>query len=828
MVEIARIEMNHLSKGQQRLAGAAFRASFLLCCLLLPAPVIRVGATELITQDGAPYTYQDANWRAGNYIQSLFYSSSSLPALSENFIGMQAGIPHRQPDLYYIGNTGLDLLAYCEEAEFTPVVRLELIKKLFKAMIGSRYEDADALWLVYSGTSRQTSFLVPCGTAFPPYPASRLMARNLPDTGPENLALVHPRIKVAGQWQDAASASRFVDVKSNALDEREGSFTTQRDYCWAAGTEGSVVGRGWRGNADRMLEVTLSAPAATNREAAQLVFSSLTDPHMGFSAPYPTLVPETVQLPDGTEFSGRDLVIENPGFDHLIIYTKDVAGKGFEYQNAMLFAWKQKPSKVTVLWGGAGSSVSHEAYAGTEGITDRQKAGVSGGYHEVRIEYGGQDALSCIHYLERFQGVDPSLSLRHLHKIATNMLARGMVGKPGYLSTESSWLEEPVSALPAAARILAKYDREEDSFGGDMAADAVRYASQIVEDRMAMWRRGRKSSNTHEYVSGAYYMSLLHSLPGRFHSLEKSSHYRELMNTWAGAMVANHETGPRTMISIWRAFEATGNEACRKLYEEGRARFKISDSTGLEIGGQWKDPTCFYDYGDVLGALGRRGTAQDARDIQSLVTYLTAQKRWTDNGYMGCWWEVTVENHNYFGRWCKGLGMEKAPKQIVGISEFPVYYKAGDKVVVERRKSPPLYNPSYWDPTVMKSAQPLLPNQAARSILFRINNILLKNDYQNNWWSGTRSPSARTSLGKITENVGQILAQLEAGSARTSGKADVQRLLKECDTLFQAAAKELEPEIKIDGRTCAIPINPGSELGACRNNFDYLRKLLGE
>ena len=268
------------------------------------------------------------------------------------FIGRGKLPTERFPDLYYIGNTGLDLLSFCEEAIYTPVVRLELIKKIYKAMYNSHYQNADALWLVYSGTKRQVSFLSPThekGPNFVPaleYPASKLIARNLPDTAPEKLALVWPRVKVNNKWYDDSDMN-FEDIKDNIADKYEHSFTTERLYSSDKIGRIKIKGVGWGGLQDKVLELTLSMPADKNRQKAQLVFSNLTDKKMGFSAPYPTELPETIQLPDGSEISSKQFSVEKPDYNYIIIYTKDADKSGFEYQNAMMFGWKERPSKIS-------------------------------------------------------------------------------------------------------------------------------------------------------------------------------------------------------------------------------------------------------------------------------------------------------------------------------------------------------------------------------------------------------------------------------------------------------------------------------------------------
>lgn len=810
-----------------------FNPTLWLLCLTLTGSIRTCCAWgELITDEQAPYTYENANWRAGNYIQSLFYGYSDLPALSENFIGKGVIPSSREPDDYYPGNTGIDLLDFCEEAEFTPVVRLELIKKIFKSIYKSHYPDGDAIWCGYCGTTRQVSYLNPCASSGPGYaaaanyPASRLIARNLPDTVPEGLALVWPQVQINGKWWDDSN-STYRDVKDNAYDAKEDSFTTIRLYAWPSNSECTIMGKGWDGQKDKVLEITLAAPPLKGREALQLVFSDFTDPKMGFTAPYPTLLPETIQLPDGREISSREYSVSNPDFNHLIIYTKDAAKKGFEYQNAMLFAWDKRPSKLTVHWEASSKSTAHAAYPGTEGITDTKLEQHSGGYCRLDVEYAGSDAISNKLYLERFQGVDPSASLKHLHKIARNVIATGNVGMPGYLATESAWLEEPVSGLAAAAYILCKYDKEEDRFGGDYAGEACAIATKLADDRIAMWQRGRKSGNIHEYMTGAYYLGRLYDLPGRFNDPVKQKYYQNWMCRWADQMVAEKCSGSaRYMMAIWRAYEVTGNVAYKKLYQDGRDRLHISADNGLTVDGKWKEPWDFYSYGDVMGALGRRGNSEDVRDIQTLITYLEKQKRWTDTGYMGIWWEVTVENHNFFGRWCQGLQMADAPKRIFSVHEFPAYYKKDGRVVVEMTSVPPLYNPSYWDQKVMAKYLPVLPHRIAKSILFRIDNTLLKNDYQNNWWVGTHVPSVIRDLKKIRGNIEKILAYIDEGTAMTSRHPEVQRLLAECDPLYKSAAQKIEPPITGHPSPAGAPITLAGELETCRSNYDYLKAVL--
>ncbi len=812
-----------------------FLSSILFFCFLNQS-----FARELITQDEAPYTYEEANWRAGNYMQALFLDYSSLPSLSENFIGKGKLPTDRFPDAFFPANTGLDLLAYCEEAIYTPVVRIELIKKIFKAIYGSHYRNADALWLVYSGGRRQLSSLSPAHKAGPSwnpaweYPASKLVARNLPDTQSEMLALVWPHVQVNGKWYDD-SHMKFEDLKYNVADKQEQSFTTESLYTSPEVGSVKIKGVGWEGLQDKVLELTLSMSADANRQKAQLVFSNLTDEGMGFSAPYPTEFPETIQLPDGSEISSKLWSVENPDYSYLIIYTKDVDRSGFEYQNAMMFGWREKPSKITVHWSDGSKSSLQEAYPGTEGTTDVMAGVYSGGYYRVDFEYDDKTDFQKTVWVERFQGVDPSLSLSHLHHIARTICATGHVGKPGYAGTESGWLEEPVCAFPAAAYVLAMFDEQEDPFGGDYSEEAVKIATKIVDDRIAMWKRGRKSSAFHEYASGAYYLSLLYNLPGRFNDPQKRDYYKKWVYTWADELVKDENSklcSARHMMALWRAFELTADQKYAETFEKSRSAYRISEKEGLYKNDKWILPSDFYSYGDLMGALGRRGNPEDVSDIQKLISYLTNQNRWTDTGFMGVWWEVTIENHNFFGRWCKGLGMEGTPKRFITVSEFPVYYKKGEEVVIETPNIPMFYNPDYWDQEVMKKYLPLLPHKIAKSILFRIDTILLKTDYPLNWWVGTRVPSVITDLRTIQAHMQKILVFIDDNTASTSNGEATRKLLAECAEYFKSAAASIEgsANFKLSYTTnpTGNPVDLVGELSACQWNFEYLKTVLTE
>ena len=722
-------------------------------------PAIRSSAWELITQDDAPYTSEEANWRIGNYMQSLFCNQFNLPVLSENFFKADTaayGCP---------ADTGLDLLSFSEEAMFTPIVRLELIKKCFQGIYASCYPDADAVIPTFIFKEGQISYLRPSAAVNAIYPASRLMALDYPDTRVENVATIYPKAKVSGIWHDDSDYS-YSDPLDNVYNSSEDSYETTRNYTSVTLPDITIEGKGWGGYADKLQEIIISSSINADREHLQLVIDNFTDDDMAFDPRYAEYdMPETIQLPDRSEVAGGQFSISSPSYDYLIIYPKDADNSGAGYQGALVVIWENTPSSVTVDWDGSK-------------------------YHRVSIDYAGGGSVTEKVWIARITVVDPSLSLNHLHKIATNVLTTGNVGMPGYVPYSGPILEEHAAGLPAGAYILCKYDTEEDPFGGDYADTARQIATQAIDDKIAMCQRGRATSSSYyEYITGAYFLSLLYDLPG-FYDAARRDYYYNWMCTWADNMISSGSTGKRAMLALWRAYLLSGDVSYKNRYDNALSQYSCSVTTGLTISGVWQSPRSFYNYGEAMALLGQRATSQDLVDLESLVTYLANQNRWTDCGYMGVWWEVTIENHNFFGRWAKGLGMESAPKSIINVSEFPVYYKdAGGNVVVEITHTPTLYNPDYLNMDVMDNYLPLLPHKIAKSILFRIENILLKSDYHNNWWVGTENASAISDLNLIRTKTQAVLDYID----NAVGDLDsAMNLLLECDFLYTLVKNSVE------------------------------------
>jgi hypothetical protein len=764
--------------------------------LLVSAVSGNLFAWEIITDENAPYTYEKANWVAGNYIQSLFQSPIDLPALSENYLGARGKVKIptvRWDDIQYPANTGLDILSFVEEAYFTPIVRLDLIKRIFKAMYKSHFPDAPAIYLTYNTTTRYLHYVTPC-SEFPQfgYPSTRLLAWCIPDTGPEKLAVIYPRCKVSGKWYEDSDFN-YADTKNREYSEN--IVTSVRTYKKDTQPEITITSKGWRGTQDKLLEFTVESPKFDGREEVQFVLDNFTDDNMGFYAPFPTMLPDTVQLPDKSEISSKKIDIENPSFKYLIVYTKDSAKMGNAYQNCMAFMWEGQVSSVQVDY-------------------------KNNTYKKVRINFAGKDDVAGKVWLFRLQGIDPSLPLSHVHKICNNMLAGGTVGMPNYTPIETGWMEEPVSGLAGAAFIICKHDKEEDSFGGDDYADTARQiATQLVDDRISMWNRGRKAKDFHEYVTGSYFLTLLYDLPGRFNNPEKRDYYKKWVKTFADELQNCPAASSRIMMCLQRAYEITGNDNYSDYYDVLRQDYVCDETDGLSIKGVWKSPKDFYAYGDFLGALGRRGQKEDVADIERLIKFLTNQKRWTDNGYMGVFTEVTVENHNFFGRWCKGLKMESFQKRIVSVNDFPSYtIKKIDynrDADIKMNNIPPVYNPDYWDQEVMKTCLPVLPHRLVKSVLFRIDAVFLKNDYKNDFWTGTKVPEAIVKINDLKSKMLEVQKYVDDKTAMNENYDKTITLLNESEKVCNETVNILE---KTDYKN--------EEMIFCSYNITHLRNLL--
>ncbi|MEN6384271.1 MAG: hypothetical protein ABFD79_03645, partial [Phycisphaerales bacterium] len=551
----------------------------------------------------------------------------------------------------------------------------------------------------------------------------------------------------------------------------------------------TITGKGWLGDRDKFTEINVSSPANANRQEIQFVLDNFTESGMAFIPNWTTFKsPETIQLPDLSEISSTQWSVTSPSYRYIIVYPKDSNKSGGAYQAALLVIWQGNPSSVTVDWNGSK-------------------------YYKIHISYSGSSAINETIRVGRITMIDPSASLDYIHAIASHVVSYGTIGMKPNAPYAGSILDEEVAGFPAGAYILCKYDAEEDNFGGDYADFARNIATKVVDDKIAMWSRGRKSDwGFQEFITGAYFLCKLYDLPNRFHDATKRDYYYNWMCTWANDALNRQLTGSRMMIALWRAYLLSGDTKYKNYVDSYMNTLGCSASTGLTMSGVWKAPNSFYNYGEVLALLGQRATSADLTNLGNLLTYLNSQKRATDQGYLSSFWEPTVEQHNFFGRWCKGLGMGSAPKQIIDINEFPIYYKSGSDTVVQITNTPSFYNPGYWNQDAMENYLKKLPHKLAKSVLFRINNILLKTDYHNNWFSGTKIQSVIDKLNTIKSKTTSVLDYIDNGVGDYN---TAKNLLVDCDSLYASVQTSIEPNFSLP-----------SEVIYCKRNHDYLKAVL--
>jgi hypothetical protein len=121
---------------------------------------------------------------------------------------------------------------------------------------------------------------------------------------------------------------------------------------------------------------------------------------------------------------------------------------------------------------------------------------------------------------------------------------------------------------------------------------------------------------------------------------------------------------------------------------------------------------------------------------------------------------------------------------------------------------------------------PFLPHKLCYSIFNSIDNIILKTDFNNNWWCGIKNAIAIKNLKTIKNKIQILLCYIDSGLSYTYSYSDSIKLLKDCDDLYSSTRDALE--VDYTNSTSSLNINLKSEFGFVKYNWDYIRNLINK
>lgn len=210
-------------------------AALLLALAAAPAP-----AQQTLTYDRAPYTLTGANWMASNYLQALYSARWKAVAFSHDRFGEADG----RGGIYFLDDMGRVIRCFAQEAERSPVARIEAVAAIARGLLASRVPgSAGRYWFVIDG--RQALFLQPA--------AGGLALTWLQDTNTPLCTLEIEVRRAGGEWRPAqlpaaARTPEVMEASTLYAGEAEGCRIEARSFC---------------GTHDRapFVEITTPAPA---------------------------------------------------------------------------------------------------------------------------------------------------------------------------------------------------------------------------------------------------------------------------------------------------------------------------------------------------------------------------------------------------------------------------------------------------------------------------------------------------------------------------------------------------------------------------------------
>ncbi|MBO4548250.1 MAG: hypothetical protein J5758_03455, partial [Abditibacteriota bacterium] len=302
--------------------GAPARAGLLYTACAAPARKLLDGVSADPLRAQAPYTYDKMNYLAGNYTGYIYDERYDLLGFNDDL------------EIHYLHDTARNICALAEEERYTPVVRLELIERLYKGLKGGR---------------------VPTGT-------EDVILSFKRDRRPVDIRpLEDSPLLTMVQKMDLARKLCTVGVTAGApMEKHEDTPLKYRDGKWefgrtwtGGGRSVSVRNRYWLGDSDLPPSMTF---AFDGRGSSVIDIGSLAETDYWFRPG--SWGPETLTFPNGLQKAAAPgLYIYKPDFDYLIVSggngmgMTDVPDQGAGL--SLVIMWDTPPERI---WGAADKS----------------------------------------------------------------------------------------------------------------------------------------------------------------------------------------------------------------------------------------------------------------------------------------------------------------------------------------------------------------------------------------------------------------------------------------------------------------------------------------
>ncbi len=560
----------------------------------------------------APYTLTKLNWLSGNYLQSILDKRYDLLPFTTDAQGAPT-------NYHFVHDSARVLLALADEERYTPVVRLQFARLLFKGIAFARLPGPNPNYSMKLDSHPLTVAPIKTGGFRVSYHQDNTEPVCTLD------AKIGKMAPSTSEWSPESSLSAPI------LFHRGGEIGYTATY------SDIPVGalRFGYGVAQPLIApyVRFHAPAGTE---ARVRISGIAAQGDWF-IPY-SWGPDSMVLSNGSSFDmshPAPVSWSHPGFHWMILH--GVNSGEYTFGRALVIGWTGNPDQII---------------CSKEGNHIR----------DIVIAYRAGKGLFGRVWVMPIDGISPAMD----YPITMARLLRkgdGRVSTHGFDPVRTLNRDNTVLAgFAAAAYLFRKYHCAE-------YPAALRLAEQTTDYYMKLQKAGVQSNELYHPIAACEYLILA-----------GQPRYEEDLKVWANRVVRMQKPDGswewlnwqlRCMIALLRAYDATGDAHYLQSYQKGLGTLSIR-----EDGVYWRNkPAPFEETfaGALLCAvLGHQG---DLKPIPAVI-HLSDEGFLGDFGYCRC----SDLDEYALGFSAKGLHLPTEPKRILGMDQFAIYGRSGVKI----------------------------------------------------------------------------------------------------------------------------------------------------
>ncbi|MHB0998668.1 MAG: hypothetical protein ACYC27_05425 [Armatimonadota bacterium] len=626
-----------------------------------------MNSTEQLPRHLAPYDLYSLNYLGVNYCENIF--DMRVNSTSFSHLWSDSSISDGY-SLQYMDDSARFMEGVAWEAEFSPVVRLELARRITKGLMAAHIPGTKA-YNAFRHKSNGKFLLIQDDAQTDKQ--GRLTMSSIGDYL-EGLLKVGFRAEVDKKWMEI-NQFKYTETPEFAASHpvaRSPKYWNQSPYAkkrhfTADGTKVEFTGREWLADEDKPLEYEFSS---TDVNTLQIVIGEPGKPSklLGDS-------PGIIHLPDRkTTFASDkigDKVFVNPKFNYMIL-RKATSWATWGYSSALVVMWSGKPSKIEAI--------------------------APNGYGEIRISYakknGKAEGKVWLYPISILNDQD----MEYLYRNAENFLKNGKLLTNGYATNDM--INAIPQGLAAGAYMLTRYN-------DPMAPTARINAQNAVDAVFDAENRGLMFVRVYFPVRAAAWMIKAGKAAGDQEMVQK---YTPLLDMVVKRMLSSRhgydgKAWPggwdhfNAMKALFLAYDATGNEEYRAAWERGLSVYTIDEKGIYRYGVKMDAPGGFDTYSGSmpLAVWGNAGMLDYVDKLINLdvpngwwTPEVTLKNKWNDAG-AGPWAQDDA-NPEYVGISLKGANIPQDKKYVIPVGAFPTYDKDGK---VEITYEPIVDNPYF-------------------------------------------------------------------------------------------------------------------------------------